>query len=609
VQEKQAHMKQGMIRALAVACCAMGLRMGAEAAVPLPYALSPSNAVDWTTLPGWSGNVTTSTAAGFALFDAGASSLTLALDGAPTSLSFSLRGYSMPDGVAPASFIVEQSADGGVWNATLVADISDEALSVATMPFGPYPLLGSTRYIRFTYADRYAYDIGLNHVAVDGGPAEPRVVFSGRKDGFIVAQHAEGESITAAVINAGGYWFGSEALEKEAWESDNGGTFKTNMPKDVYFINTSATGAFYATANGRADNIDEIVAGTIHFKVAPAYAIALQVGANGSATVQVNGREATNAPVGAVVAVLPVPNAGHATDSILVNGLAIEGTTFVMPDEAVVVEVVFRQKAPGEPTLIISQYYEGASNNKWIELFNPADEAVDLDAAGYRLGLWQNAAREGWKSGSAPAIATVLSGTIAPGATYLVSHGDAAAPAYAVANVASNGLLFNGDDSVVLYTGSTYNFANVVDAFGLTGNTAANCSYVRAQAVVSGTQADFHADDWIRFEYASVDAADANVPERLGWHAAGEPSPPVVPPVLSNLALVAGGLVFEIPTNITDYTVHGAAGLSVSEPSRWQGSNIADQCTVELAETHRRITVPMTFGPSQIIWLSVPGTN
>ena len=51
------------------------------------------------------------------------------------------------------------------------------------------------------------------------------------------------------------------------------------------------------------------------------------------------------------------------------------------------------------------------------------------------------------------------------GGTYLVSHGGQA-PAYAVANVASNNLLFNGDDSVVLYTGSIYNFANVVDAFG-----------------------------------------------------------------------------------------------------------------------------------------------
>lgn len=589
------------------AFCVLGTAVMVQAAVPLPYEYSPSNAVDWTTQSGWSGNVTNSTAEGYALFDAADCTLTLVLDGAPTELSFSLRGIPTPEGVAPASFIVEESVDGGVWSATLVADISHGELSTGTKPLGPFPLSSATRYVRFTYADRYAYDIGLNHVAVAGGPAEPRVVFD-RRDNFIVAQHAVGECITAAVINAGSYWFGSPALEKEAWESDNGGTFDPIFPRDVYTINTAATGTFYATANGRADNTDELIAGTIHFSVAAAYGLSVQADTNGAATVRVNGRDATNAPVGAVVAVLPVPNAGYATDAIRVNGQVIEGTTFVMPDEAVVVEVLFRQKTPGEPTLIISQYYEGASDNKWIELFNPGEEAVDLAAAGYRLGLWQNAAREGWKTGAVPGVVIVLTGTVAPGETYLVSHGRAKAPAYAVANVASNNLLFNGDDSVVLYTGSIYNFANVVDAFGVTGNTAANCSYVRVSTICCGVHTDFDAEHWIRFEYTEVDAADVNVPERLGWHAVGEP-PPVVPPVLSNLSLTADGLAFDIPVNCAPYAVYGAAELNASEPAGWQGSNIADQCTVEVAETHRRVTVPLTLGPRQIIWLSVLGAN
>ena len=49
-----------------------------------------------------------------------------------------------------------------------------------------------------------------------------------------------------------------------------------------------------------------------------------------------------------------------------------------------------------------------------------------------------------------------------------------------------------------------------------------------------------------------MDAADVNVPERLGWHAVGEP-PPVVPPVLSNLSLTADGLAFDIPVNCVPY--------------------------------------------------------
>ena len=591
----------------ALICC-VSVLSGAEAAVPLPYENVRSNAVDWTTLPGWSGDATNSNDGGYALFDAAGRTLTLALDGAPTALSFTLRGYSNAVGMAPASFIVEQSGGGVVWNSTLVADISEESLSLATMPFGPFPLESSTRFIRFTYMDFFAYDIGLNNVRVDGGPAEPRVVFTDREDGFIVAQGAANETISASVINGGGYWFGFPALGTEAWESDNNGTFKTESPRDVYTINTSVTGAFHATANGFTDNTDDLlIPGTIHFSVAPAHALDLQVGPNGTATVQVNGREATQAPVGAVVTVLPVPDPGYATDTIRLNGGAIEGTTFVMPGEAAVVEVSFREKLAGEPTLILSQYYEGSGDNKWIELFNPGAEPVDLDAVGYRLGLWQNAGREGWKTVTAPAIAIVLTGTVAPGSTVLVSHGAAAAPAYAVANVASNGLIFNGDDSVVLYTGTEYDFANVVDAFGLLSNTAANCSYVRAATICCGVTTDFDADDWLRFDYAAVDTADVEVPERLGWHGIAQPQP-TNPPTLSNLGYSPSAIVFEIPTNYTDYSVHGAANLSPGTAA-WAGSSIVDRCTTELAGNNTRITVPTTFGPKQMIWLSVPGTN
>lgn len=586
--------------------CACALTR-ADAAVALPYSQAPTNAVDWTTLEGWSGDVTNSSSNGDALFEAAGNVLTLDLDGAPTGLSFSLRGYAVTAGTAPASFVVEQSADGSVWNSTPVADISDESLSVGAMPFGPYVLLDSTRFVRFTYVDRYAYDIGLNNVSVTGGDAEPAVVFTDREEGFIVAQNAENEIITAAVINGGGYWFGSGALGKEAWESDNGGTFKTDYPKDVYYINTATAGTYYATANGRGDNFDDIVAGTIHFTVAAAYGLELQVGANGTATMHVNGQEATNAPVGATVTVLPVPDAGYATDVILLNESPVEGTTFVMPSTDSVVSVSFREKLPGDPTLILSQYYEGSGENKWIELFNPGSEAVDLDAAGYRLGLWQNASRENWKTGGPPAIAIALTGTVAPDATYLVSHENAASPAYAVADVTDSGLVFNGDDSIILYTGSEYDFANVVDAFGLVSNTAANCSYVRADTVVSGVDTDFNSNEWVRVAYTDVDAADVNVPERLGWHGIAH-AQPTNPPTLANLVHSSSGLVFEIPTNYTDYTVYGAFGLRSNE-AFWAGSSIVDQCSIELAGNIRRITVPTTFGRQQMIWLSIPGAE
>jgi hypothetical protein len=67
-------------------------------------------------------------------------------------------------------------------------------------------------------------------------------------------------------------------------------------------------------------------------------------------------------------------------------------------------------------------------------------------------------------------------------------------------------------------------------------------------------------------------------------------------------------LVFEIPTNYTDYTIYGAAELQSGAPA-WAGSNIGDRCSVELASNLWRITVPTTLGQRQMIWLSIPGGN
>jgi hypothetical protein len=47
--------------------------------------------------------------------------------------------------------------------------------------------------------------------------------------------------------------------------------------------------------------------------------------------------------------------------------------------------VCFSSIASGQ--VFISQYYEGTSNNKWIELYNGGTNSVNLGAGGYRLGL------------------------------------------------------------------------------------------------------------------------------------------------------------------------------------------------------------------------------
>lgn len=171
--------------------------------------------------------------------------------------------------------------------------------------------------------------------------------------------------------------------------------------------------------------------------------------------------------------------------------------------------------------VLISQYYEGTNVNKWIELYNAGTGSVDLAAGGYRLGLWSNAARENWKTNGVPNSSVALSGTVAPGATFVLRNGSATTPTYAVANQTSTTVIaFSGDDSVVLYIGATFNTTGIVDSIGLVATSLSDTSVVRNASVTTGRTGttDFVASEWDGFTLAGVDAAATGTPERIGYH-------------------------------------------------------------------------------------------
>ena len=135
--------------------------------------------------------------------------------------------------------------------------------------------------------------------------------------------------------------------------------------------------------------------------------------------------------------------------------------------------------APGQ--VLISQYYEGTSNNKWVELQNTGSSTVSL--AGYTLTLWTNANAENWKTGTGtPGAEFPLdSVTLAPGAHFLLGNSSAVLPSYAVSDASSGIANFNGNDSVVLYNGAVGDPSAIVDAVAFTngGNEGANLSFYR----------------------------------------------------------------------------------------------------------------------------------
>ena len=76
--------------------------------------------------------------------------------------------------------------------------------------------------------------------------------------------------------------------------------------------------------------------------------------------------------------------------------------------------------ASAAPTdLFISEYVEGSSNNKAIELFNGTGAAVDLTAGGYQLQLYFN--------GSTTATTIALTGSVAAGDAFVFASASAGA--------------------------------------------------------------------------------------------------------------------------------------------------------------------------------------
>ncbi|TNF74530.1 MAG: hypothetical protein EP299_07130 [Acidobacteria bacterium] len=97
-------------------------------------------------------------------------------------------------------------------------------------------------------------------------------------------------------------------------------------------------------------------------------------------------------------------------------------------------------------SIFISEYGEGSFFNKVVEIYNGTGDTVNLSADGYAIDIYFN--------GNTSVGRTIqLAGTLADGDVFVVSHPDADGAILAVADQTSSGVLFNGDDAVVLRKG------------------------------------------------------------------------------------------------------------------------------------------------------------
>ena len=143
--------------------------------------------------------------------------------------------------------------------------------------------------------------------------------------------------------------------------------------------------------------------------------------------------------------------------------------------------------------LIISEYIEGSSFNKAIEIYNGTGQAIDL--SNYTLELYANGA-------TSTTARLTLESSLADGATYVIHHNQANDEIKSKGNLANSSVInFNGDDALVLRKSN-----QVIDSIGQVGTRVENLkdvTLVRKSNITTGDKIIDDAFDpaveWITF--------------------------------------------------------------------------------------------------------------
>ncbi|RKY55430.1 MAG: hypothetical protein DRP93_03350 [Candidatus Neomarinimicrobiota bacterium] len=126
--------------------------------------------------------------------------------------------------------------------------------------------------------------------------------------------------------------------------------------------------------------------------------------------------------------------------------------------------------------IFFSEYIEGSSYNKALEIYNGAGADIDLSKITIKLYSADN---------TSPYRTLNLSGNLLSKQVYVLAHPDANAAILAEADITDNSVVnFNGDDKLELY----YNNAliDIIGEVGASGNFAINVTLVRKADILQG---------------------------------------------------------------------------------------------------------------------------
>ena len=205
--------------------------------------------------------------------------------------------------------------------------------------------------------------------------------------------------------------------------------------------------------------------------------------------------------------------------------------------------------AQGCSDLFFSEYSEGSSNNKYLEIYNPSSGSISL--SGYSIIRFNNGSLV--PSSSTGTMTFPASAMIPSGGTYVIANASASATILGSADTTSNITWFNGDDAIVLMKGT-----DTLDIIGIVGvdpgsswtvgtGSTVNHTLVRKPTVSAGQT------DW------TVGATEWNVHPQNTWTYAGTHSANCIcqaPNVVSVTNTYQGSITIALDNYPTNWEIY-----------------------------------------------------